>query len=92
MNCRLISLNTQHGLRKPRGTNVCDELRCFGRYEGSVPSPVGREVFPVLQNGLLARLGVTINAIDIVCHHPHKVLQGLQVVRVSARVVSCVSV
>jgi len=57
-----------------------------------MPSPAGREVFPVLQNGLLARLGVAIGAIDTVRHHPHKVLQGLQVVRVSVRVVLYVSV
>lgn len=37
-----------------------------------MPPPAGREVFPVLQNGLLARLRVTINAIDTVRHHPHK--------------------
>ncbi len=76
---------SEHGLRKPRDTNVCDELRCFERYEGSMPSPVGGEVFPVLQNGLLTRLEVAIGAIDTVRHHSHKVLQGLQVVRVSAR-------
>ncbi len=57
-----------------------------------MPPPAGREVFPVLQNGLLARLGVAIGAIDTVRHHSHKVLQGLQVVRVSARVVLYVSV
>jgi len=50
-------------------------------------SPINRKVFLVLQNKLLVRLGIAIGAIDIVRHHPHKVLQGLQVVQVSARVV-----
>ena len=92
MNCGLVSLNTQSTGCGSHRAPTFDGLRCFGRYEGSVPPPAGHEVFLVLQNGLLTRLGVTINAIDTVCHHPHKVLQGLQIVRVSAGVASCVSV
>ncbi len=57
-----------------------------------MPPPAGREVFPIIEDGLLTRLGVTIHAVDTVCHVPHKVLQGLQVVRVSAGVVLRVSV
>lgn len=76
---------SEHELRKPRDINVCDELRCFERYEESMPSPVDGEVFPVLQNGLLTRLEIAIEAIDTVRHHSHKVLQDLQVVRISVR-------
>lgn len=74
------------------GTKICDGLCRLGMYEGSMPPPAGCKVFPVLQNGFFTSRGITVNAIYPVRHLPHKVLQGLQVVRVSARVVLGVSV
>jgi len=57
-----------------------------------VPPPAGREVFPVLEDGFLTSFGIAVNAIDPVRNRPHKALQGLQVVRIGARVGLRVSV
>jgi len=72
--------------------NICNGLRCFWRYKGSVPPPAGREVFPVFEDSFLTRRGAAINGTDVVRYHPHRVLQGLKVIWVSAREVSCESV
>ncbi len=57
-----------------------------------MPPPSGREVFPVLEDAFFPGFGVAVSTIDPVCNVPYKVLQGLQVVGVSARVILCVSV
>ncbi len=57
-----------------------------------MPPPAGREVFPVLEDGFLTSFGIAVNAIDPVRNRPHKALQGLQVVRIGARVGLRVSV
>ncbi len=57
-----------------------------------MPPPSGREVFPVLKDGFFTSFGITVNTIDPVRNRPHKILQGLEAVRVGARVVLCVSV
>jgi hypothetical protein len=55
-------------------------------------SPTGREVFSILEDVFFTSRGIIVINIDPVRDHPHKVLQGLQDVRVSARVALGVSV
>ena len=57
-----------------------------------MPPPSGREVFPVLKDGFFTSFGIAVTTIDPVRNRPYKILQGLEVVRVGARVVLCVSV
>jgi len=57
-----------------------------------MPSSADREVFSILKNDLLTRLEIIIHVVDIICHVSHKVLQDLQVIRVSVEMILCVSV
>lgn len=57
-----------------------------------MPPPTGCEVFPILEDSFFACLRIAVATVDSIRHHPYEALQCFQVVRVSARVVLCVSV
>ena len=67
----------QRGTREAQGTNVCDGQSRCRRYNGVVPPPPGREVFPVLKDGFFTSGGIIVDPVDPVRHLSHKVLQGL---------------
>ena len=57
-----------------------------------MPPPAGLEVFPILKDSFFTSFVILVNTIDPIRNHPHKVLQGLQVVWVGARMALDVSV